>query len=223
MARSRRLGIDELCRKLRVAQGETRRPQGLPPLDELIVTILSQSTTDANCEAAFQSLRGRFPDWDSVRVARVASIERAIREAGLSRLKAPRIKRILQSIHTRHGRMSLDFLRDMPSHEAAAYLQRFSGVGPKTAACVLLFACDMPVLPVDTHVHRVSRRLGLIGANTRADKAHEELSALVRPELVLEFHLRLIGHGRTICTARRPRCPDCVLRTHCPEGRAHKP
>jgi endonuclease-3 len=192
----------------------------LPPLDELIATILSQNTSDRNSDAAFAELRRRFPDWDAVRRAPVAAIVRAIHSAGLARRKAPRLKAILRQIHRQRGELSLDFLRTLPAAEGLRYLRRFVGVGPKTAACVLLFACGKPVLPVDTHVHRVSRRLGLIGPRTTAEQAHEALARLVPPDRVLEFHIQLIRHGRRTCTARDPRCTDCVLLDGCPAGQA---
>lgn len=193
-------------------------PQG-PVLDELIATILSQNTSDANSGAAFEELCRRFPDWESVRRAPVARIARAIRRAGLSRQKAPRIKAILDEIHRERGTLSLEFLRRLSTPAAIRYLRRFPGVGPKTVACVLLFACGKPVLPVDTHVHRVSRRLGLIGPRVDAGKAHEELGRLVAPRRVLDFHIQLIRHGRTTCVAGRPKCRECVLWDGCPEGR----
>ena len=187
-------------------------------LDELVAAILSQNTTDTNSGAAFAQLQRRFPDWDAVRRASPATIARAIRVAGLSRQKAPRIKAILQTIHRERGELSLEFLRESPVPEAIEYLSRFPGVGPKTAACVLLFACRRPVLPVDTHVHRVSGRLGLIGPGTNAVKAQLELSPLVPPRQVLEFHVGLIRHGRAVCLANKPKCGDCPLLDLCPDG-----
>lgn len=210
--------IATLCRRLRKTHGAVQWPEQLPVLDELVATVLSQNTSDANRSAAFKELRRRFPDWDAVRQATVARIARAIRRGGLSQQKAPRIKTILQQIHEERGESSLEFLRDRPPSEAMAYLSAFPGVGPKTAACVLLFACRQPILPVDTHVHRVSRRLGLIGPKTDAVRAHEQLAAMVPPRLVLDFHILLIRHGRTVCRARRPACEECVLLDACPEG-----
>jgi endonuclease III len=214
----RPLPVVEVCRRLRKQYGPVKLGERLPPLDELIATILSQNTSDRNSDAAFAELRKRFPEWESVRRAPVAQVARAIRTGGLARQKAPRIKAILRQLRARRGELSLDFLHDLPSAEAFRYLRAFAGVGPKTAACVLLFACDKPVLPVDTHVHRVSRRLGLIGPRTSAEKAHEELARLTPPNKVLEFHVQLIRHGRRVCTARDPRCEDCVLLDGCPEG-----
>jgi endonuclease III len=207
-----------VCRRLRNFRGPVEPPPQWPVLDELIATILSQNTSDANSDAAFEELRRRLPDWDAVRRAPVARIAKAIRRAGLSNRKAPRIKGILQQIFDQRGELSLDFLGSMDTRDALDYLRGFSGVGPKTAACVLLFACRKAVLPVDTHVHRVSRRLGLISPRTGAEKAHEELAHLVPGRLVLEFHIQLIRHGRTICSARRPQCEECPLIDLCPDG-----
>jgi endonuclease-3 len=210
--------VEAVCRRLAAVHGPVEPPPLGPVLDELVLTILSQHTSDTNSGAAFDVLVRRFPDWDAVRRAPVAQIERAIRGAGLSRQKAPRIKAILEQIHADRGRLSLDFLRRRPTADAWDYLRAMPGVGPKTAACVLLFACRKPVLPVDTHVHRVSARLGLIGPRTDAAAAHEELAVLVPSARVLDFHILLIRHGRTTCTARKPRCDDCPLFDLCREG-----
>lgn len=210
--------IAQICRRLARVHGPVRPPARLPVLDELIATILSQNTSDTNSGAAFKALRRKFSSWDDVRRANVATIVQAIRRGGLARQKAPRIKAILQEIHRRHGESSLDFLNSKSPSEALAYLRSFPGVGPKTAACVLLFACGKSVLPVDTHVHRVSQRLRLIGPKTNAELAHEELAALVPDAKVLDFHLLLVRHGRTVCSARNPKCVDCVLLDACVEG-----
>ena len=207
-----------VCRRLRTAYGPVERPEVGPVLDELVATILSQNTSDTNSGPAFDELRRCLPNWDAVRRAPVGRIAKAIRQAGLANSKAPRIKAILQQIYEDRGRLSLEFLHDMPAREALEYLVSFSGVGPKTAACVLLFACRKPVLPVDTHVHRVSLRLGLIGPRTSAEKAHEQLAQLVPPRLVLDFHIQLIRHGRRCCTARKPKCEHCPLVDLCPDG-----
>ena len=213
-----RLPIPVICRRLRNVYGPVERPSLLPPLDELIATVLSQNTSDRNSHAAFDALRRRFPDWETVRKARIQTIVRTIKSGGLAQQKAPRIKAILEEIQRRHGRLSLDFLRTMPSGEALRYLLSFDGVGRKTAACVLLFSCQKPVLPVDTHVHRLSRRLGLIDEKTTAEKAHDKLADLVPSRLVLEFHIQFIRHGRTVCSARNPACNGCVLLEGCQEG-----
>lgn len=211
--------INAICRRLQKVYGPVDWPEQWPVLDELIATILSQNTSDANSSAAFDRLREKFADWGAVRRAPAAKIARAIRRAGLSNVKAPRIKAILQDIYDQRGELSLEFLHDVSPEEAIHYLSSFPGVGPKTAACVLLFACRKPILPVDTHVHRVSRRLGLIGPKVNAVQAHEQLARMVPARLVLEFHILLIRHGRTLCTARNPKCENCPLLDLCPEGR----
>lgn len=212
------LTITAICRRLEKAYGPIPDLEPKPVLDQLIATILSQNTSDGNSRAAFEDLRHTFSDWETVRRAPIGRIADAIRRAGLANSKAPRIKAILEELDRQHGKLSLEFLRDLTSAESLDYLGRFSGVGPKTAACVLLFACHKPVLPVDTHVHRVSRRLGLIDADVTAEKAHEQLARRVPDRLVLDFHLQLIRHGRQICLARKPRCATCLLLDRCPEG-----
>jgi endonuclease-3 len=214
----RRITVPELCRRLRRVYGRVEFPEAMPVLDELIATILSQNTTDTNCDAAFEQLVCRFPTWDAVRRARVGTIAEAIRPAGLQQQKAARIKRILQTLQERHGDLSLEFLRRQSPDRARDYLRGFPGVGPKTAACVLLFACRRNVLPVDTHVHRLAVRLALVPHRTTADKAHDLLAELVPARHVLEFHVLLIRHGRSVCHARRPQCPACPLLDACPDG-----
>ncbi|MCL4195427.1 MAG: endonuclease III [Thermoguttaceae bacterium] len=217
-ASAARRKIGTILRRLFKVYGRVDPPPDGPVLDELVATILSQNTSDANSTAAFASLERQFADWDAVRTAPVKRIARAIRCGGLAEQKAPRIKAILQQIHDRHGSLSLEMLREMPACKALEYLRGFKGVGPKTAACVLLFACRQPVLPVDTHVHRVSRRLGLIAPEADAARAHDLLALLVPAARVLEFHIQLIRHGRKTCAARRPDCEHCVLADLCPEG-----
>ncbi len=185
-------------------------------VDELVQTILSQHTSDANSAAAFASLKKRFPRWEMLLRARVDTIERAIRSAGLSRMKAPRIKNALRRIENDNGRLSLDFLESMPLDEAKSYLESFDGVGPKTAACILMFCYNRPALPVDTHVHRVAGRLGLISEDCAAGPAHAALELLCPLELVYPLHLLLVEHGRKVCRARQPLCSQCVLATVCP-------
>ncbi len=185
------------------------------PLSELILTILSQNTADINTERAYSVLRERFPTWGDVMQADVDSVADAIRIAGLSRIKAPRIQRILQQLYAERGALDMSFLGKMPLDEARAYLMSLHGVGPKTTACVLLFSLQRPVLPVDTHVHRVSRRLGLIPQKASAEQAHGLLEELIPPETYYAFHLNVIRHGREICRAQTPRCVLCPLRDLC--------
>ncbi len=214
----KRITMAELCRRLRRVYGPVTYPAPMPVLDELIATLLSQNTTDANSTVAYDQLVRRFPTWDAVRRARVATIAEAIRPAGLQQQKAQNIKGLLQTLAQRCGTLSLEFLRDQPPAEALAYLRSFPGVGPKTAACVLLFACRQSVLPVDTHVHRLSLRLALVPPGTTAEKAHDLLARLVPARHVLEFHILLIRHGRRVCHARQPQCPACPLIDACPDG-----
>jgi endonuclease-3 len=185
------------------------------PLSELVRTILSQNTSDVNSNRAFARLQERFPSWEQVRDGDLEAIVEAIKPGGLARIKAPRIKSALRAITEERGQLDLEFLREMELDEAKAWLESLVGVGPKTAACVLLFSLGRPVLPVDTHVHRVSRRLGLIEPRTSAEKAHETLGSMLPPEAVYDFHVNMVSHGRLVCHAQRPRCDVCVLAPHC--------
>ncbi len=189
------------------------------PMTELVLTILSQNTSDANSGRAFMRLRQRFPTWGSLLAAPVVEIEDAIAVGGLARIKAPRIKAALGAVLEKRGSFDLEFLREMPLAEAKDWLRSLSGVGPKTAACVLMFALGRPALPVDTHVHRVAQRLGLVPARAGAAEAHEILESMLRPEEVYPFHIALIKHGRRLCRAQRPLCVQCPLLDGCPAGR----
>lgn len=209
-------------RRLRTIRDRLRREYGRPllrahraPVDELILTVLSQNTNDRNRDVAWARLRERFPSWDAVREAPVFEIEDAIRPGGLAPTKAVRIKRILEAL----GEDDLCWLEDAPLEEARDYLCELPGVGRKTAACVLLFSFGRPEVPVDTHVYRVASRLGLIRPGASFDEAHDEMLRLVDPEDAYEVHVLLIRHGRRTCTAREPRCAECPLRRMCPEGR----
>jgi endonuclease-3 len=185
------------------------------PLSELILTILSQHTSDLNRDRAFSAMKERFSTWEEVRDAPVNELADAIRSGGLANVKAPRIQEVLRQISDEQSEMSLDFLYETPVEEAKAWLAGFKGVGPKTAACVLMFACGMPVLPVDTHVYRVSQRIGLLGSRTNAEKAHTELESLVEPDKRYNFHIYLISYGRDVCHAQRPLCEKCVVAQLC--------
>jgi endonuclease-3 len=192
-----------------------------PPVDELVFTVLSQNTADVNTERTFASLKARFPDWAAVREASPEEIEEAIALGGLAHTKAPRIKRILEAISERTGAPDLGELGGMDDEEAQAYLVALPGVGPKTAACVLLFALQRPVMPVDTHVHRVARRLGIIGEKVTAEQAHPLLTELAGPDdagQVYAVHVGFVRHGRRICHARRPECGACPLAPMCPSA-----
>jgi endonuclease-3 len=184
-------------------------------LSELVACILSQHTSDINSERAFDQLRVRFPAWEQVRDAPARQVVAAIRSAGLANQKGPRIQGVLYDITRERGELDINFLAALPVAEAKAWLQQLNGVGPKTAAIVLLFALERPAFPVDTHVHRVSGRLGLIPPRTDAGPAHDLLEALVPPDLYFPFHVSLIRHGREVCHARSPRCEVCVLKDTC--------
>jgi endonuclease III len=186
-------------------------------LGGLIGTVLSQHTSDVNSERAYAELVNRFPTWEAVRDAPVAAVAEAIRSGGLAWLKAERIQRILQLLTERlNGKeLTLDELQDMSLDDALAYLESLPGVGPKTAACVLLFSLGQPAFPVDTHVWRVSKRLGLIGPKVTASAAHTVLTELIPPSWRHAMHVHLIRHGRQICHAQRPGCGRCALRSEC--------
>ena len=205
-------------RLLRKQQGELSWQPRNKPVDELVVTILSQHTSDLNAERAYESLKRTFPTWDDVADADVSAIERAIRTAGLSNQKAPRIGETLRSIRKLRGALDLDFLKDLPLAEAKQWLQAFPGIGPKTAAVVLCFSLGMPAMAVDTHVYRVAGRLGLIGPKVNVVQAHELLERMVPPRQVYAFHVYLIMHGRRVCKAQRPLCGECVLNRICPSS-----
>lgn len=193
------------------------------PVAELVLTLLSQNTSDANSGRAFIRLLAAFPDWPALLDADVKAIERAIQPGGLAPTKAPRLQALLREVWSRTGSFDLSFLKKMPLDEARDWLRSLPGVGPKTAACVLLFALGRPALPVDTHVHRLATRLGLVPEKTSAEKAHGLLEAMLAPEQVYPFHIQLIKHGRRTCTARRPQCPQCPLRKHCPSAAVFHP
>jgi endonuclease-3 len=212
------LRIDEILRLLRKAYGPRRWKPGRDALSTLISTVLSQNTADVNSHRAFASLISTFGTWDKVAGARTDDIARAIRIGGLAGIKAARIKAILHQIRSTRGALDLEFLRELSAAEAKTWLRGLPGVGPKTAAVVLLFSLDKPSLPVDTHVLRVSRRLGLIDFRTSAEKAHDLLEAMIPPQRVYEFHLQMIEHGRKVCLARRPRCEICPLQPVCPSA-----
>lgn len=217
-ARTPALPPAEIVRRLSALYGEPAwRPHG-DPMTELVLTILSQNTSDANSGRAFLRLKTRFATWESLAAAPLHEIEETIAAGGLAKRKAPRIKAALAAILERRGQFELDFLRDMPLESAKEWLRELKGVGPKTAACVLMFALGRPALPVDTHVHRVAQRLGLVPARAGAAEAHDILEAMLEPAEVYAFHVSLIKHGRRLCRARRPLCEQCPLLDGCPAG-----
>ncbi len=187
----------------------------LPPLDELVSTILSQNTNDNNRDRAFAALRERFSTWDAVRDAPEDEVIAAIRPAGLANQKGPRIQAVLRGITEERGELDLHFLEAYSVEEAMAWLTRFKGVGPKTASIVLLFSLGKPAFPVDTHIHRVTGRLGLRPAKMNAEQAHVYLAKQFPPETYYAAHLNIIRLGREICKARKPQCGICPLRDLC--------
>lgn len=223
MALSAREHLFEIEAILDATYGPRKLNPGGDPVSTLVATILSQSTTDTNTERAFASLRATFPTWQQVVDANTNGVVDAIRSGGLANRKAPRIQNALEEIRDRYGDYSLDVLTELPLAEAKDALTSIDGVGPKTAACVLLFALGRPALPVDTHVFRVASRLPLVEAGTNPARAHATLEAMMDgdAERTYRFHVEMIAHGRTICHARNPRCGICPLRRYCEYGATH--
>lgn len=207
--------LDRIDRRLLETYGEPKRKPKREVLDELLVTILSQNTTDINSDRAYQNLKSRFKNWEQVRRAPTALLEKTIKVGGLGGIKAPRIKRILEEVKNGNGSYDLSFLRKWKTDKVFSYLTTFEGVGEKTAACVLLFSLGRPVMPVDTHILRVSKRLGLVEEDDTPSSTQEELNRLVPKTAIYRFHLNLIRHGRLICKAQNPRCEVCCLRRNC--------
>lgn len=204
-----------VSRRLRGEYGRHEWRPRYDPLSELIYTVLSQNTSDVNSHRAFWRLREAFPSWQQIMEAPVEEIVQAIQIGGLALIKAPRIVEILSRIAKERGSLDLSFLNGMETADARAWLRRLPGVGAKTAAIVLLFALGKPALPVDTHVHRVTRRLGLVGERDSAEKAHDMLESLLSPDDYYDFHVNVLTHGRRVCTARSPRHDACVLSDLC--------
>lgn len=197
------------------AFGEPIWRNPLPAIDELVSTILSQNTNDVNRDRAFEALRAKFPTWESVRDAKEADVIAAIRLAGLANQKGPRIQQVLREITKERGSLNLDFLADLPVEEARAWLTKFNGVGPKTAAIVLCFSLGKPAFPVDTHVYRVTGRIGLRPEKMTVEQAHPYLESVFPPETYYAAHLNIIRLGREVCNARKPLCPKCPIHKLC--------
>lgn len=186
------------------------------PISVLVQTILSQNTSDVNSGRAYKSLRTAFGSWEDVAAADAEAIAVSIRGGGLGKIKAKRIKQALGEIQRQQGRLELNFLDKLPLHEARERLKQLPGVGTKTANCVLLFSSGRPALPVDTHIFRVAKRLGLVGPKVSVEQAHGLLESMVPSDDVYQFHVLMIEHGRRVCQAQRPRCPECLLLKVCP-------
>jgi endonuclease-3 len=202
--------------RLRKRYGELLPPRRSDPLEELVLTVLSQHTSDVNAERAFESLRTAFPTWEDLVRAPTRTVADAIRSGGLADTKAPRIQAILREVAERRGAFDLSFLAGLSDDEARAELMSLPGVGPKTAAVVLSFSLGRDAMPVDTHVHRVTRRLGLVPQNASAERADRLLHELVPEGLRTPLHVALIRLGREICKAPIPRCRVCPLNDICP-------
>ena len=212
------MAIEEVIRLLEQEYGPREWQPGQEAVAVLIETVLSQNTSDTNSRRAFDSLLSTFDSWEAVMAAPVEHIAQAIKSGGLSRIKALRIKQILAEIEKEQGHISLDSLKSKTTAEAEDYLMLLPGVGRKTASCVLLFSLGKPSLPVDTHVFRVAKRLGLVHSKTSIEKAPGLLQKQIPPSKVYQFHVHMIEHGRQICRARQPRCNRCILRCTCPSA-----
>lgn len=198
--------------------GEPLWRNPLPAIDELVSTILSQNTNDVNRDRAFNALRAKFPAWEAVRDAKTRDVIEAIRPAGLANQKGPRIQQVLRSITEERGNLDLSFLAKMSVDDARNWLTKFNGVGPKTAAIVLCFSLGMPAFPVDTHVYRVTGRIGLRPEKMTVEQAHPHLEGLFPPETYYAAHLNIIRLGREICTARQANCEKCPITKLCDYG-----
>ena len=221
------MALDEKRQKLKYVIQNLEAAYGIPlntrhddPLDELIGTILSQSTTNVNSDRAYASLKKRFPDWENARRARPSSIATAIKSGGLANVKSVVIKNILNDILARQGNLELSFLKTVPVEDARQFLISLKGVGPKTAACVLLFSCQRQVFPMDTHIFRITRRLGLLPEKISDEQAHEVMERLIPPKKHYSLHINLIVHGRKICLPRNPKCGQCALIEQCEYGQS---
>jgi endonuclease-3 len=213
----------EVHRRLLDFYGRPAWRSPFPPVDELVSTILSQNTNDINRDRAYQSLRRHFPTWEAVRDADPGAVVSAIRSAGLANQKGPRIQQVLREISRERGSLELNFLQELPLEEARAWLKKFKGVGPKTAAIVLLFSLGRPAFPVDTHIYRVTGRIGLRPEKMTVEEAHIHLEKLFPPETYYAAHLNIIRLGREICAARKPACDRCPLRVICNYAKNYLP
>lgn len=214
--------VEALSEKAQAVYARLAQVFGLPawdnpsrPLDELVNTILSQNTNDRNRDVAYNGLRARFPSWEAVRDADTEAVIDAIRPAGLANQKGPRIQAVLRQITEERGALDLDFLYDLSAEEAFEWLKRFKGVGPKTASIVLQFSLNKPAFPVDTHIYRVSGRIGLRPPKMSVEQTHVFLARLYTPDQYGPGHLNLIRLGRQLCHARKPECTICPVRELC--------
>lgn len=205
----------QIHKTLLEAFGEPIWRNPLPAIDELVSTILSQNTNDVNRDRAFDALRAKFPTWEAVRDAKEKDVVEAIKPAGLANQKGPRIQQVLKEITKERGSLDLGFLKELSVEDARNWLTKFNGVGPKTAAIVLCFSLDMPAFPVDTHVYRVTGRIGLRPEKMTVEQAHPHLESVFPSETYYAAHLNIIRLGREVCNARKPLCPQCPVRELC--------
>jgi len=206
--------IAEVIRRLDEQYGVKIWERWREPVGELIRTILSQNTTDTNSLRAYANLTERFKNWDDVLKAEDSEIVKEIRLGGLANTKARKIKKSLAEIKKREGKIDLEFLSSLTLAEAEKYLVSLDGVGPKTAACVLIFSFNMPIMPVDTHIHRLSNRIGLVSTKSR-EETQEQMKGLIPENDIYSFHINLIEHGRKVCKAAKPLCGNCFLTDLC--------
>jgi endonuclease III len=207
-----------IIQNLERTYGVPKNERASDPLDMLIKIILSQATSDTNSERTFAALKKRFPAWDAVLRARTSTLADTIRAGGLANQKAAVIKDLLGQIKEKHGTLNLDFLHDLPDEEAVRYLSQFRGIGPKTVACTLLFACRKEVFPLDTHIFRILRRVGLIPQKCTDARAHAIMNRIVPPGKFYSFHVNLVRHGRALCRPRDPLCERCPIAEYCDYG-----
>jgi endonuclease-3 len=212
--------IRYIIQNLESAYGVPRNERASDPLDMLVRVILSQATSDVNSRRTFAELKRRFPTWDAVLRARASSVAAAIKSGGLANQKAAVIKSVLKQIKDERGSLDLSFVHAMSNEEAAKYLSRFRGIGPKTIACTLLFACRKEVFPLDTHIFRILRRVGLVPQKCSDARAHELMNRLVPAGKFYSFHVNLVRHGREICRPREPLCERCPIVEYCDYGQS---
>lgn len=211
----RRAKVAPVAAALKTVYGPLEWRQGQDAMDELVSCILSQNTSDTNRDRGFYALKARYPSWQEVVDAPTEELVETIRSAGLANQKAPRIQNALRVIKQERDAYDIEFLRDLPLDEARSWLIALDGIGPKTAAIVLCFAFGRPAFPVDTHIYRVSRRIGILPEKISVEKAHVAMEALVPPQEHYAYHIYLIRHGRDTCKARKPACDRCPIAAHC--------
>ena len=212
------LASEKIITKLTSSYYDPVWTKRLPPMEELIFTVLTQHTSDKNADKAFNSLMSNLKNFETILETKSSEISRLIHMGGLANIKSKRILSILKEIKERTGNLKIDFLSNMQPEDAREWLISLNGVGLKTASCVLAFSFGFPVIPVDTHIHRVSQRIGLINKNINADKAHKILESIITPKNRYKFHVLLINHGRNQCYSRKPICKTCSIVEMCQFG-----